>query len=252
MSYLRTTLAEHPELKPQILALKDEALTASWRRNVSVSRPFVECVMDCFPQYQCIVCNTERQVVAFGLSTPFTWNGTIQDLPEGWTLVVKRSISEYRQRQPSNTLSALSIGVSAPLRRQGLGNQLIQALRQVASARGLSKLVAPVHPSLKYRYPLIPIEEYAFWTREDGLPFDPWMRNHARLGARILKAAPCSTVITGTVQEWEAWTSMRLPQSGSYILPEGLAPLTISYECNEGRYENPDVWMEHRVSEGGL
>ncbi len=83
MSYLRTTLAEHPELKPQILALKDEALTASWRRNVSVSRPFVECVMDCFPQYQCIVCNTERQVVAFGLSTPFTWNGTIQDLPEG-------------------------------------------------------------------------------------------------------------------------------------------------------------------------
>src|SRR5258708_31304265 len=40
---------------------------------------------------------------------------------------------------------------------------------------GLGLLIAPVRPSWKDRYPLIPIAEYAAWRRADGLPFDPWM-----------------------------------------------------------------------------
>jgi hypothetical protein len=32
---------------------------------------------------------------------------------------------------------------------------------------------------LKPSYPRITIEGYAAWTREDGLPFDPWIRLHA-------------------------------------------------------------------------
>ena len=51
--------------------------------------------------------------------------------------------------------------------------------------------------------------------------------------------------ITGTVQEWETWTKMRFPQSGLYIFPEALAPLLVSHEQNEGRYEEPHVWMLH-------
>ena len=37
---------------------------------------------------------------------------------------------------------------------------------------------------------LASIDRYVTWTVGEGLPFDPWLRVHARLGARI---AACET-----------------------------------------------------------
>jgi hypothetical protein len=65
-------------------------------------------------------------------------------------------------------------------------------MRDLAARSGYSSLIAPVRPTWKERYPLIPMDEYARWTREDGLPFDPWLRVHARLGAQLLEVCPAS------------------------------------------------------------
>ena len=73
------------------------------------------------------------------------------------------------------------------------------------------RVIAPVRPTLKPRYPLSPIEEFARWTRPDGAPLDPWLRTHWRLGARIIATAPRSQTMTGTVAEWQAWTGMAFP-----------------------------------------
>jgi hypothetical protein len=50
---------------------------------------------------------------------------------------------------------------------------LLQAMAGLARDAGLTRLIAPVRPSLKERYPTIPIDRYARWTRPDGSPFDP-------------------------------------------------------------------------------
>jgi hypothetical protein len=102
-----------------------------------------------------------------------------------------------------------------------------------------------VRPSLKHRYPITPIEDYIRWRREDGQLFDPWMRVHERLGARVLAALPRSMRITGTVQEWEAWTGMAFPESGDYVFPEGLAPLHVDRAADLGSYWEPNVWIVH-------
>ena len=48
-------------------------------------------------------------------------------------------------------------------------------------------LLAPVRPSWKERYPLVPIERYADLDDiRTACPFDPWLRVHARMGAEIL------------------------------------------------------------------
>jgi hypothetical protein len=99
--------------------------------------------------------------------------------------------------------------------------------------------------SWKDRYPLIPIERYASWRREDGLPFDPWLRVHARLGARILRSEPRSLEITAATADWESWTQMAFPDDGEYIFPEGLAPLSVRGQT--GSYWEPNVWMQHDV-----
>ena len=84
-----------------------------------------------------------------------------------------------------------------------------------------------MRPSWNERYPLTPIERYITWRREDGQPLDPWMRLHERLGARVATALPHSMRITGTVRDWETWTDLALPESGDYVFPHGLAPVSV-------------------------
>lgn len=88
------------------------------------------------------------------------------------------------------------------------------------------------------------------WQQPDnpGLPFDPWLRVHARLGAEILAAAPQSMVIPGTLAEWQRWTGMHFPESGAYVVPGALQPIEIDVERDLGRYVEPNVWTRHRVA----
>ena len=68
------------------------------------------------------------------------------------------------------------------------------------------------------------------------------MRLHERLGARVATALPHSMRITGSVDEWETWTGLQLPESGEYVLPRGLAPLTVDRDADRASY-----WGAQRV-----
>ncbi len=104
----------------------------------------------------------------------------------------------------------------------------------------------PVRPTLKPKYPLIPIDTFARWTRPDGAPLDPWLRTHWRLGGRIIATAPRSQTMTGTADDWQAWTGMLFPATGEYVIPDGLSTLHIDRETGTGIYREPNVWMQHR------
>ncbi|HYB27326.1 MAG TPA: hypothetical protein VEF89_11975 [Solirubrobacteraceae bacterium] len=120
---------------------------------------------------------------------------------------------------------------------------------ELARQHGLGHLIAPVRPSFKDRYPITPIERHVTWTREDGRPFDPWIRVHVRRGGVIVKPSPRSLRITGTVAEWEAWTEIRFPGDGAYTFPAGLAPVEIDQARDLGAYWEPNVWIVHAVGE---
>jgi hypothetical protein len=82
-------------------------------------------------------------------------------------------------------------------------------------------------------------------VRPDGEPFDPWLRTHQRAGARVLATEREAMRIIGTVAEWEEWAGMALPDSGEYIVPAALAPVTVDREGDTGVYIEPAVWMLH-------
>jgi hypothetical protein len=77
------------------------------------------------------------------------------------------------------------------------------------------------------------------------VPFDPWLRTHHRCGARVPAPAAEAMRIVGTVAECEDWAGMALPESGSYIVPDALAPVTVDRERDEAVYVEPGVWMLH-------
>jgi hypothetical protein len=207
-----------------------DVLSAHWGR-----------LADEFPDFQFVLYDEEADdVVAQGHTGPVRWDGSVEGLPEG----IDGAISGAA-RDGATTLCALAAEVAPARQGGGLSARVLEAMREVARAHGLGDLIAPVRPSWKERYPLAPIERYACWTREDGLPFDPWLRVHARLGGEILRPEPRSLRITAPVADWEAWTGIAFPESGEYCFPRGLATLAVDRERDRGSYWEPNVWMRH-------
>ena len=184
------------------------------------------------------------ELVARAYTIAVRWDGTVEDLPDGLDGALERAFEDDAK---PNALCALLIAVPRAKRQRGTSTDALRAMVELARNHGLAPLVAPVRPTWKERYPLVPIERYAEWRRDDGLPFDPWIRVHERLGGRILRPEPHSVRITGTVAEWEEWTEMAFPESGEYVFPGGLATVAIDHDENVGRYWEPNVWMQHAV-----
>jgi GNAT superfamily N-acetyltransferase len=184
-------------------------------------------------------------VLAEGHTAPLAWNGDDAELPTGIDDALRRAVTARREGTPVDTLCAFAAEVAPTARQRGVAGQLLEGMSELARRHGLRRVIAPIRPSLKERYPLAPIERYMTWRREDGQFLDPWMRLHERLGARAAAALPQSMRITGTVSEWESWTGLALPESGSYVFPHGLAPVSVDREADLGTYWEPNVWMIH-------
>ncbi len=188
----------------------------------------------------------DDEPAATGWGVPVTWTGSPEDLPTSFADVLRRSVGDHDEGREPSTL-VICGGVVHPSKKgSGVAADLVEALVETGLARGLRHVVAPVRPTHKHRYPLTPIAEYAAWTRPDGLPLDPWLRLHVRVGGRAIALVPRAQTMTGTVAEWEAWTGLTLPASGRYVVPEGMSVLEVDREADVGIYHEPNIWVQHR------
>jgi len=206
---------------------------------------------DVFPEWQFVLCDPgDGTVLAKGHTIPVAWDGTDSGLWPGIDATIAAGFGLRAAGGQPTAVSALAAEI--PPRHQGrrLSGTVLRAMSGLAREAGLDHLIAPVRPSRKDRYPTIPIERYARWKRPDGSPFDPWIRAHTQLGARIGPVIPRSLHITGTVREWESWTDMRLPETGDYVFPAGLAPVHIDRDRDLGEYWEPNIWIIHPPSTG--
>lgn len=195
------------------------------------------------PDFQFHLVGEADEILAHARSIPVRWDGSIEDLPAGIDGAISRGFNEGG----ANALCALLVAVPRDVQSRGVSAAAVKAMADMARRHGLRSLIAPVRPSWKERYPLVPIERYANWRRSDRLLFDPWMRVHERLGATVLKPEPRSLRITGSVADWEEWTGITFPESGDYWFPGGLATLAIEREHDSGIYFEPNVWMHHKA-----
>jgi hypothetical protein len=248
MPYEFVTLKQKPCLETQI----DQLQTVWPQFMLHGNMRHWSSLFNTFAEYQIAICDPPDIVIAVGHAIPFVWDGTLEDLPPNMDAIMERAVQAHRQRQPSTTLSALAAIVARDHQGQGLSTNLIRAMKTLAAEHGLGDLVAPVRPTLKSFYPTTPIERYMQWKREDGSPFDPWLRVHWRLGAKFMKVIKESFIVTGTVADWEEWTGMRFPDNGEYIVPGALCPIIIDRDRDIGSYVEPNVWMQHPVTAAGI
>lgn len=242
------TLADRSDLRDQV----DEVTSGSWPEFMlhdSIADQYWYELYEVFPAYQfALLQPSSDRVVAAGNSVPLAWDGDAGKLPaEGWDWAMKKAFADAASGAAAKIQCALSITVSAPHLGKGLSPHMVEAMKQIGQSHGLESMIAPVRPNMKSQYPLTPMERYIEWRNEDGLPFDPWMRVHARLGAEIVNVCPRSMRIAGTVADWERWTEMRFPDDGEYVVPGALVPVTIDRDADQGVYVEPNVWLLHTI-----
>jgi GNAT superfamily N-acetyltransferase len=238
------TRADRPDLDDQARA----AFRLGWPEFIfhdQDARAYLGRVGDYFPQYD-ILLLAGGEVVAGGWGVPVQWDGTIAALPQGYDDSLARSVTGHEQSVLPDSLVVMAAAVKPGRQGAGVAGQVLTALRERAVAAGLERVIAPVRPTLKERYPLTPMDRFARWARDDGLHLDPWIRTHQRLGASILAPAPRSMMITGTVAEWEDWAAMAFPETGSYVVPAALDLVEIDREQDRGSYAETNLWMRHR------
>ncbi|MFC4907964.1 GNAT family N-acetyltransferase [Actinomadura gamaensis] len=237
-----TTLAERPELEPALLELSGEwpgftgyeAITQS--RWAEIPRSFPEFVL---------VATEGGELVARAFSVPFRSRGALPGT--GWDQVMIWAFRDHAAGTPTDAVSAIEITIRGDHRGAGLSSTMLGAMRDNAKARGYTELVAPVRPNAKHLEPATPMAEYAFRTREDGLPHDPWLRVHIRAGGVIDSLAPASMVIAGSLAQWRDWTGLPFDAAGPVEVPGALVPVTCSLEHDHAVYVEPNVWIRHTL-----
>lgn len=242
MSLRFFTADERPDLREQL----DELVTA-WPRFMLEDPVATKCfglLYEHFGAFQHFLVATDTdELVAEVNSLPVAVD--LDALPDrGWDDVLERGTA--REEAPT-AVSAIQVLIRADRHAQGLSTMCLERMRGAAGEHGFDSLVAPVRPPLKARYPLTPIDRYVRWTNGGGLPFDPWLRVQAPLGATIVRPCRESMTIPGTVADWEEWTGMRFPESGAYVVEGALEPVVIDCDADRGLHVEPNVWMLHSL-----
>lgn len=236
------TFAQRPELWDGLEDLSRD-VWPEYNRHGDVLNRYWSRLYDELPGFQAVLVDDDDTVLAEVHSAPCRWDGTAGGLPAGIDGAIAAAF-ERGDGEP-DTLCALAVEVVPVTQGRGVSSHALRTFRSLATGAGLGAVIVPVRPSLKERYPLVAIERYASWRRDDGLPFDPWLRTHERAGGRIVRPEPHSLRITGTVAQWESWTGMAFPDDGDYVFPHGLAPVSIDRGADRGSYWEPNVWVVH-------
>ncbi len=244
MNYKKiSSIENHKDLQYQIT--KD--LWPKFMFHDPISNKYWKKLFSLFPNYQYSLKSNE-EIIGVGNSLPLYWNKEFNQLPErGWDWALEKGIEDKNKNVEPNTLCGLQIAVAKDYQNKGVSTFLLKEMVSTAKEYNLNNIIIPIRPSLKSIYPLSDMEDYITWKKEDGLPYDPWLRVHLRFGGEIIKICHEAMRIKGSIEQWEKWTNLRFFENGRYVVKGALNPIKMDIENDVGEYIEPNVWILHTV-----
>ncbi len=238
------TLAERPDLLDAREAMPESWPTFMYHDPVARLMSRLTTV---FPELQFAALDGD-EVVGTVVAAPFAWDGDLASLPDrGWDAILEQAFRDADGGRTPTAVTLLEACVHRDRQGSGLSAPLLAGVRERCAALGFGSLFGPVRPNQKPLEPTVPIADYVARRRPDGLPQDAWLRVHERLGAHVVKIAPTSMTIAGTLARWREWTGLPFDVSGDVIVPGALVPVHVSVEHDHAVYVEPNVWMQHRL-----
>lgn len=241
-----TSVVSNPAL-PVICQVVDAQAYPAFMQHTDLS-PLWPRIYEAFAETQLVLLDARSgEHLAHGNMVPLAWDDSRDPLPQSAAAMVQQALTHTDNGAKVTAYGALQVVVSPTAQRRGLSVRMLGQMAVCAAARGATSLCAPIRPTQKARYPLTPLEQYATWTRADGLPLDPWQREHVRLGAVPAGIVAAWLTTSAPIAHWEAWTDLRFPETGRYVVPGALDPVQMDVAAGTGRYVEPHLWMHYRI-----
>jgi len=245
------TLRARPDLRPQIFSHRIQGSWPEFMRHDPVAELyFSDAALNANLDTAFAVTDSDHRDIAIGraFAVPFSFGEFPHrmELPDsGWDEVIRWAHQDRVLGRPMNAVSALEITLLPSHRGRGSSQVILDAMRGHVRALGYRHMFAPVRPTSKHLEPHTPMAEFVSRKDPTGLPADPWLRVHVRVGGEIVKVAPTSMVIPGSVADWSRWSLMSFPRSGQVVVPGALVPVHVSLEQDHVVYVEPNVWIRH-------
>ena len=244
------TIARRPELAEAAFAIPYREATAAFMQGDPVAALVRRTRLARRWPHLTVVAVDGGECVARGVCVPFAADpadiaGRVRFPDGGWDQVAIWAVEDAMDDRETDTVCAIEIAVHPARQRGGLSTEVLRAMRAVAGELGHDELVVPVRPPGKADEPWTSIGEYAARTRPDGLPADPWLRVHARLGGTVVGIAPCSSTVQAPLARWRAWTGLPFDTDDPVAVPGGMVPVLVSQLTDVGVYVEPNVWFSH-------
>jgi len=206
-----------------------------------------EKMIEYYKEYQLLFLKEDKIICIFNCM-PMNLDFSDEELPdEAFDWGMEKGIKDFEKGKEIN--AALGVQIIIPKEHQGKGISSIALveIKNMCVKMGIRKLIIPVRPTLKSKYPINDIDNYIKWKNEKGLPFDPWLRVHFKQKGKIIGTCSKAVEIKGTVEQWETWTNMKFPESGMYVVEGALCPISLNREINLGVYTEPNVWVSYEI-----
>ncbi|GIJ72234.1 hypothetical protein Voc01_071510 [Virgisporangium ochraceum] len=242
------TIADRPDLFRYVTDFPDDTV-AEFLYQDPVSNALFVGLIERHPEFTVMAVDPGVPApVGMTCTMPFTGSPDGELPPGGYDAVLLSAAADAVAGRRGDRVAALFAVVRPQLRGTGLSPRLMTVACDNGARLGYSELVVPARPTRKHEHPRMPMADYMAWTREDGLPVDPWLRVHVRAGGEIVGLAPSSMTITGTLDEWRRWTGLPFAESGPVEVPGGFVPVQCDTVAGVASYVEPNVWVRHRLS----
>ena len=248
MSIRMSTLADRPELIERVWDMPDQ--WPEFMNHDPIAEALFGSVVRSYRHLGIAATDENDEIVAHGTAMAFRLDlDGRRALPDrGWDQALIWAHRDLLLGNTPDTACALEVSIHTDWLGRGLSQQVFAAIRDAAKAAGFATLMAPVRPSAKHVEPDTSMDEYARRTRSDGLPVDPWLRQHVRLGGVVEQVAPRSQTVTGSLAEWQSWTGVDFSIDGPVHFPGGLAPAYCVRDRDIALYVEPNVWIRHDLA----
>ena len=123
-----------------------------------LAKQYIGRIREWFADHNLMLVDDHGMPVATGWGIPIRWDGRTETLPTGYTQATIRAVEGREQGVDPDTLVICGAIVTPSLKGRGLAGETLKALRRLAEDAGWPRVIAPVRPTLKARYPLTSID----------------------------------------------------------------------------------------------
>ncbi len=241
--YYISTVEQCPSLEDSIEQLHASTWPIFLKKDIYLKKYWKRLYKE-YSSFQFGILSSNGELVAAGNTIPIYWDKTKNNLPSSWSRALEMGLEPNNN---ANTLFTLVGVVSEKYRNVGLSYEIIKCMQNIAKTFNYERVLIPVRPALKSKFPLLDLKNYYKKLNDKGDIFDPWFRVHKKMGGEVVRFCENSQYIKATVEDWEKWTGETFSSSDIYIIKGGHTPLKINIDKNIGEYYDTAVWITHKA-----